>query len=404
MESGINKKLKVVWICYFTNEEVQSLLPVWKYTDERQQWIPNIIKGFEDRNDFEIHVISPHNYLRRYTKITIRNIIYHFIPFGIPIVHRHWLHFFRADVYTNFFVFRRKVKKNVDKIKPDLITLSGAENAFYSSSVLNLKKDYPILIFIQGLIGQFRNESKKSAELRKRIYFEDEIINSFKYFCGEQDSSTYISKYNPDHVFFRIYFPVNEILITNTKDIGKKYDCIYFGRFEKSKGAPDFVKVISEIKKTKSDVKACIIGWGNLDQLKMLAGELKCIENIDFIGFVKSQKEVFEYVKASRVFLAPPYKERLSSTIRETMLLKVPIVAYATGGIPYVNEFDENIFLVETGDYKSMAEKALLLIEDKNVACRLAAKAYEFSLKEFSLKINTERMINAYHKILTTKN
>jgi colanic acid/amylovoran biosynthesis glycosyltransferase len=132
----------------------------------------------------------------------------------------------------------------------------------------------------------------------------------------------------------------------------------------------------------------------------MLATELNCFENIEFVGFVKSQKELFEYVKASRVFLAPPHKERLSSTIREAMLLKVPIVAYATGGIPYVNEFDENIYLVDTGNYKEMAAKALLLLEDNQLSDKLSDKAFIYCNNEYSCKINTERLVSAYRTML----
>ena len=183
-------KIKVVWICHFTNDEIQSLLPIWKHQDEFAPWIPNLLKGFENREDVEMHVISPHDYLKRTTKLSLRNIHFYFVPFGIPISHRHWPNFFRFDVFSNFYFFRKKIKKIVNNIKPDLINLIGAENSYYSSSILDFKPNYPILIFIQGFISEFKDEPKKSMELRNRIQVEEKIFKSFKYFCGEQDSST----------------------------------------------------------------------------------------------------------------------------------------------------------------------------------------------------------------------
>ena len=128
-------KIKIVWICHFTNAEMQSLLSLWKHKDEFASWIPNTLKGFENREDIELHVISPHEYLKRATKLTVRNIQYYFIPYGIPFWHRHWPGFFRFDSYSSFLSFRRKVKELINSIHPDMINLVGAENAYYSSSI-----------------------------------------------------------------------------------------------------------------------------------------------------------------------------------------------------------------------------------------------------------------------------
>jgi glycosyltransferase involved in cell wall biosynthesis len=394
------KKIKVVWICHFTNKEIQSILPLWKKKNEFAPWIPNILKGFEKRDDVEIHVVSPHDYLKKNTRFCLRNINYHFLSYGIPIWHRHWPFFIQLDVLSGYYSFRKKVRRLVTKLNPDIINLMGAENSYYSSSILNLQTNYPILVLIQGFISQFKDEPDLKLERKYRIRVEEEILRNFKYFCGEQDSSTYISKYNPNHIFFKLYFPVNELLASNTQDEGKKYDLIYFGRLEVSKGAVDFLKVVMEIKNRRPNVKACLIGQGDINYYNSLAIEYFCDKNIEFVGFVDSQFDLFKYVKSSKVFLAPPYKDRLSSTIREAMMLKVPIVAYATGGIPYINEFSENIYLVKTGDYKEMAAKALLLLDNVELADRLAAKAYNYCLQEFSLDVNTERFIDTYNSIL----
>ena len=156
------ERIKVVWICHFTNTEMQRLLPLWKHKDEFAPWIPNMLKGFENREDIEIYVISPHEYLKRTTRLKLRNIQYCFIPYGIPIWHRHWPGFFRFDIYSDFFFFRRKVKNIIKGIHPDIINLVGAENTYYSSSVFDYQKDYPVLITIQGFISQFKEDLKLS--------------------------------------------------------------------------------------------------------------------------------------------------------------------------------------------------------------------------------------------------
>lgn len=398
------KKTKLVWICSFTNREIDSKLPVWKYTNEYAPWVTNLLKGFEERVDLEIHVISPKEYLKKQTTLFLNNIHYHFIPDGMPIWHRHWPEIFRFDVFSNFYFFKKKVIKTVKRIHPDLISLIGAENAMYSSSILGLNNKYPTLIVIQGFISQMKQAIKLSPYQNKRIEVEETILKSYKYYAGEQDSSTYISNYNSNHIFFKVYFPINESIASNIKQVDIKYDCIFFGRLSIEKGVEDFIKVIAEIKRKKPDVKACIIGDGDIRPYSSLANSFDCTSNIDFIGFLKTQNELFEYVKSSRIFLVTPYFERLSSTIREAMFLKVPIIAYSTGGIPYINEFDENIYLVKTGDYKEVARKAILLLENKTLRINLAEKAYQYANQEYSLTTNTQRLISAYQHILEDTN
>lgn len=395
--------MKIAWLCHFSNAEMQAGLPLWKNINEYASWVPNMIKGFEHRNDIELHIVAPHNYLKRQTSFIQDNIHYHFIPYGIPLYHRNWPSIFPYDVYADFSSFRKKVKKLVSEIKPDIINLIGAENSNYSSSILDFKGQYPILITIQGFISEHKDIIELTPLQKNRIHTEEKILKEFKYYCGEQDSSRYISSYNPNHRFFRLYFPVNECLVNAMDSRDKQYDCIFLGRIVKEKGIEDFIKVVAGLKLQKPDIRACVVGPGDTAPYQKLANELKCMQNIVFAGFLETQRDLFVKLKSSKVFLVPTHKERLASAIRESMYLKVPIVAYATGGIPYINEFDENIYMVKTGDYKAMAEKTLQLLNDETARNDLAEKAYHYAISEYSLAVNTERLIAAYKEILEKK-
>ena len=216
-------KIKVVWLCHFASAEIQALLPLRKKQDDFAFWIPNMLKGFENRDDFEIHIVSPQAYLNKPVDLMIRNIHYHFIPFSIPYLNLHWPDYFRFDVFTNFFFFRQKVKKTVNAIKPDIINLIGAENAYYSSAIFDFKEQIPVLVGIQGFICQFKEQENKNRLLIKLIETEEKILKEFTYFYGEQDSSTVISEYNPNHKFFKLYLSVSESETNTVPDRVKKY-------------------------------------------------------------------------------------------------------------------------------------------------------------------------------------
>ena len=88
-----------------------------------------------------------------------------------------------------------------------------------------------------------------------------------------------------------MYFPVNEELAFTIREKEKKYDCIYYGSLTKIKGTEDFIKVVAELKKIKAGIKACIAGFGDFEPFRQQAKQLNCHENIEFVGFLKTQNQ-----------------------------------------------------------------------------------------------------------------
>lgn len=76
------EKLKVVWLCYFINKEVQDRLKPYKSINEFAPWIPISIRILENDDNVELHVISPHEYIRG-------KINYYFYNAHMPLTGRH---------------------------------------------------------------------------------------------------------------------------------------------------------------------------------------------------------------------------------------------------------------------------------------------------------------------------
>lgn len=387
--------MKVVWICHFSNSEMNEVLPLYKKGNEFAPWIPNMIKEFENRGDVELHIVAPYYFLKTSYSLKLRNVHYYFIPKGVPIYHRSYPDWFPLDMLFRYFLFNFRVGRIVNRIKPDVINLIGAENAHYASSIFKFKKNYPIIITIQGFISE-QKINLKSRYNKFRAKTEIKIIKNYKHFIGELDSKKYINNFNNHFKFFKAYFPVNEQIINSLKDEQKIYDCIYFGRLDKTKGSEDFIKIIAELKNRKNNIRGVIIGIGDTSELQYLAEKLDCTNNIEIKEFAENQYELFRVVKQSKIVIVPTYFDRLPSTIREAMHLRVPVIAYNTGGIPYINNETENIILVERGNYLEIVNQTLELLEDQNYLEALSEKGYGFAQKEFSIKNNIQRMIDAY--------
>ncbi len=109
------------------------------------------------------------------------------------------------------------------------------------------------------------------------------------------------------------------------------YDLIFVGRLIDLKQPLLFIDIIKEIKKKHPNIKAAIIGQGELYEA--------CIEkvkyeqltnNIDMIGFVNNP---FPYIKNSKIAVLPSKFEGLPMSVIEALILSVPVVNSGVGGL-----------------------------------------------------------------------
>lgn len=400
----MNNRIKVVWICHFSNEHIQDIIPLWKKSEVYAAWITNTLEGFKNSEVFEIHVISPHQYLKRDYNFEEHGIFYHFYTIGMPVFNRSWPHFFRLDLFTSFLRNRKKIKRIVNSIQPKIINVHGAENSYYGTSVLDLYQQYPVLVTIQGFISLEVNSSNDAFK-RNRIQIESKIINSCKYFGGDTDSQLLIKGMRKnDFDFYNFYYPNGSNIEELSKKTNKKeYDVLFWGRIIKDKGAEDFLLLIAKLKVNRPDIKACYIGPvvpAYMEFLKNKAIELGCEKNINFIGFINSPEQLYQEVLKSKILILPTYNDRFPTVLREAVCFRIAVIAYATGSIPAFNIGDERILLAKQGDITQLTQHAEKLLTDSQYFEMLITKAFNHGLIEFSIKNNCDRIASAYYNIL----
>lgn len=352
------KKLKVVWLCHFSNAEVQKEIKPLKKVKEYAPWITNLIPLFENDDNVELHIVAQHDWLPQSKHYQKNGVHYHFIKKGIPFLGRHWPGFFRADAWTGFFVWKHKTRKIINTIKPDIIHLHGAENEF-CTAITQFHGKYPVFITIQGFIHK---SSVKSKLVEARSQKELEIVRMFRHFgyrtktMGED-----IKSINPEAV---LHWHNYVIKLPTPVAAEKKYDLVFFARLSKDKGIEDLLQAVALIKKDKPDISLCVIGGGKTDTLQSLAAELGIDKNIYWAGFLPTQEDVHKLAASARISVLPTYHDIIPGTIIESMYLKLPVVAYDVGSIHEVNEKEEIITLVEKHDIRGLANSIITLLNN----------------------------------------
>jgi glycosyltransferase involved in cell wall biosynthesis len=397
--------LKVAWICHFHNESLNRKLILRRKIHEFAPWISQLISIFENDKEIELHIIAPHNGIKKDQCFMSNGISYYFYSVGLPIHKKYNLSI--IDLLTNYFNPKRKVKKYIDLIKPDLIHLYGAENAYYSSTIFQFKEKYPILVSIQGFL--FNTLLNKSLSIRKRIHIEEKILVGFSHYgirtnFMAQEVRKYNSAANLHWHWYPIFVPND---LSELHRTSKEFDLVYFARITKDKGIEDLILAIQNIKLWKPDVQVVVIGEGEpdyTDHLIKQCQELNLSTNIYWAGFIPTQIELFRLCSKARICVLPSYYDIIPGTVIESMLLKIPVIAYNVGGIPEINRDQEVIKLVQKGDIIGLSEVICELLKDQDELVHLKELAFLRAQEMFDRNSIRADIIKAYYSILENGN
>jgi len=397
----LNKKLKVVWLCHFSNEEIQSKLNITKNIKEIAPWISLGIEEFKKRDDVELHVVSPHRWLTQTKHFSNMNIHYHFFNPGIPFYGRHWPSFFRLDHVTKYISNRLKIRWIIAKINPDIVNLHGIENGYYSRAVLDLHK-YPHLITIQGLIS-LNPSSPDRKIVRRGAQLEQILIKKMQNFGIRVDYlKKYISERNTEAKFYWFKYPFKSNVVYD-KTIKKNYDCVLFANIRKEKGAEDLIDAVKIVKRSIPNISIKIIGGCNEAYQRFLENKIKSlnlISNIKLLGHLPKQEDVHKIAIKAKLSILPTYNDILPGTIIESIKMGIPVIAYSANGVTDFNKSRETICLVDVGNVELLAKRIIELLNDESKRIKYTNNGLLTANEEFNNADQVSLMIDSYHSII----
>ena len=265
-----NHKLRIVMICHFSNPEIRANLPLDDrvlYSIVRRflllpqkdkgygdiaPWDTNIIDGLRERSDVELHVISAHSGLKkRVVSFEIENIKYSFVRCEEATLLKSIIP--NPKIWLKLNPMRKRVKTIVDGIRPDIVLLFGAENAYISSTILDLER-YPRMIMCQTI---YNNPKRKEYSKVDRInaYVERKIFADNRYYSLISDMHRdMLLDFRPDAITFHweAATPLPDVKPVENKE----YDFVNFAlNMSSKKGCDDSLKALAKVKEHYPNVK-----------------------------------------------------------------------------------------------------------------------------------------------------
>jgi L-malate glycosyltransferase len=136
-------------------------------------------------------------------------------------------------------------------------------------------------------------------------------------------------------------------------------------------------------------------GWQRAE-MEELARSLG-LRQTKFIGRVAFEEMPAMY-DAADIYLTATDLDNMPSSITECLASGLPVVTTDAGGIPYIVTHEESCLMVERNDHEAMAAAALRLLEDNELAARIARQGRE-SCRRFSWDYVRAQWLGLYREL-----
>lgn len=414
-------KIKVVWICHLSNPMIRQNLKFCKWTPvaickrlfgrsgyyDFAAWNTNGIREFEKFSDVELHIVAPHYGICGVQEFEKSGIYYHFFHTEDDSI---FSYFERIVLHKEKKSYKENTKiilSLVDKIKPDLVHIIGAENPYYSESALSIPKSIPMITTLQTLMidPQFQKNYPISDEAyRYRSSVEKAVIKRSDYIGSKVEHFRAIIEKEIGEVnFLDINLAVGEDV--HIEDCEKKYDFVYFAA-NISKAIDYALEAFAIAKRRHNDITLHVIGGydsGLMNDIKRQMKRLGLGDGIDFTGKLPTYEDVIAEIKKARFALLPLKIDLISGTIRESMANGLPVVSTITPATPRLNDKRNCVLLSEKGDFEAMANNICRLLEEPDLVEELRKNSVVTLSEEYDNKRAMEAWRQSYCRIVENK-
>ena len=177
------------------------------------------------------------------------------------------------------------------------------------------------------------------------------------------------------------------------------------GRFVEKKGFDVLVRALVVLEKMGCPFVCSIVGDGPLsDNIKKQTEQANIGNKIRFLGGLP-QQEVKHLFEQSDIFVLPCVQAKsgdldgIPVVLMEAMAIGVPVVSTTLSGIPELIHHDHNGLLSPPGDSDELVHQLRRLIDDPDMALRLAVQARKTIEQDFNIRKNAEKLSTCFQNI-----
>ena len=221
---------------------------------------------------------------------------------------------------------------------------------------------------------------------KKIFYYLEKLMyqKADKIICVSQDTASVLKKEYQIKKSKTAVIPngVNLSYFEPLKNIKKESKgLIFVGRLDKRKGIDWLIEAVPLIKRKIPRVKLFVAGGGKFrNELEKEVVNHKLEKNIVFLGFIRDE-ELSEWYNRAEATIIPSVFEGFGIIAIESMACGTPVLATNVQGIREIIDDGKNGILVNYGNKKALAEKAIKLLKNKSLRDKLTKEGLKTAKK-----------------------
>lgn len=191
---------------------------------------------------------------------------------------------------------------------------------------------------------------------------------------------------------------VDTTLYRPAKEPEEEGKIVSIGRIEHEKGFDVLIKAVNHVLKER-ECSLYIAGFGSKErELRELASKLGIAQHVKFLGR-RPPSEVVKHLQTCSFFALPSRYESFGMVYIEAMACGKPVIGTRTVGPDEVIE-EECGFLVPVDDVNALAEKILVLLDDRELGKKMGRAGRRIAEEKYSWDAVGKRIIKVYEEVL----
>ena len=392
--------MKVLWLSTYPEKLLRPELKTLRHKETHYaSWIVNLAKLLSNQHGIEFHILTTSSNISKSQHFLKNNIHFHVIKYTLPIINRGFPDYLPYDSLTWYSGFRRRAKKIIKRIKPDLIHAHGIEKGF---ALLASELHFKSIVSIQGILTEIY-KTEPSLKALFQIPIEKYAVKRLTYFgCRTTLDSNFVSTINSNAKILYLPEVINDVFFEAKWQPDNEFTITYVGGIIKRKGVELLLNALPKIKQEFPQIVIQYIGGSSEKYItnllsKIELNELK--ENVRFLG-TKSSDEIAQILKKSTAFILPSYTDNSPNSLAEAMAIGMPCLASNAGGIPSMITHEKNGLLFKKGDINSLINVVLKLLGDVQLRNELASQAKKTAYDRNYKDVVISQTLKVYKEVL----